>query len=321
VRVAVLVHFYVPFRCAGSETMLHTMLKRLKQAGHEVLVAATVLPDAPYKYEYEGIPVVSTNLVIAQQELRAFKPDAIITHHDNTPQAIRMARKLRIPSVFLMHNDFDHTAKTLNFNPDMVVFNTRWLANKFDKYQGKSVVVHPPVWAEEHATTPGTKVTLVNLNEHKGANILYKLAERMPHVEFMGVVGGHGVQVIREDLPNVEIVQHTDDMVRDVWSKTRILLMPSVYESYGMAGVEALASGIPVLCNPTNGLVESQGPFGIFINRDDTEEWVRQIERLHDDKEWKAASSLALKRSQEIDPGPELDAWVDELERLVGCRN
>jgi len=183
------------------------------------------------------------------------------------------------------------------------------------------VVVHPPVWPDEHATTPGTKVTLVNLNEHKGANILYKLAERMPHVEFMGVVGGHGVQVIREDLPNVEIVQHTDNMIDDVWAKTRILLMPSVYESYGMAGVEALASGIPVLCNPTNGLVESQGPFGLFINRDDIDEWVRQIERLQDNKEWKAASSLALKRSKEIDPGPELDAWVKELERLVGCPN
>lgn len=319
-KVGVLVHFYVPFRCAGSETMLHTMLKRLKEEGHEILVTATTLGDAPYMYEYEGIRVISTNLVIAQQELRQFKPDVIITHHDNTMQGIRFGRKNRIPSVFIMHNDFDLTSKMLNLQPDMVVFNTRWIEGKFKNRVAHSVVVHPPVWAEEHATKPGSKVTLVNLNEHKGANILYELAERMPHVEFMGVVGGHGVQVIREDLPNVEIVQHTDNMVDDVWSKTRILLMPSVYESYGMAGVEALASGIPVLCNPTPGLVESQGCFGLFINRDDTQEWVNQIERLLDDKEWKAASVLAKKRSKEINPQAELDAWVQEVGRLVQCR-
>lgn len=308
-------HFYVPYRNAGSETMLHAMCKRLIQAGHEVVVWATVLPDAPPFYEYEGVPVYVTNVVYARQMIRGWKPDVIISHHDNTMRAARVSQQDNIPFVFLMHNDFPATQDILTLNPDLVVFNTDWMHSKFKDRVTNSMVVHPPVYVEEHATTPGDHITLVNLNENKGANIFYEMARRFPEEKFLGVVGGHGEQIIK-NLPNVEIQEQTDDMKGKVWARTKILLMPSIYESYGMAGVEALASGIPVLAHPTEGLRESQGPFGCFLDRDDLNSWENALLRLSDPKEWHAASVLAKKRSQELDPAPELDRWVEEVERL-----
>lgn len=314
-QIAVFVHFYVPYRNAGSETMLHAMVKRLQQEGHKVVVFATVLPDAPEFYEYEGVPVYVTNVVYARQMIRGWKPDVIISHHDNTQRAARISQQDNIPFVFLMHNDFPATQQVLELDPDLVVFNTNWMRDKFRDQATNSMVIHPPVIASQHATDPGDHITLVNLNKNKGAEIFYEMARRFPEEKFLGVVGGHGDQIIR-DLPNVEIQEQTDDMKNKVWARTKILLMPSIYESYGMAGVEALASGIPVIAHPTDGLKESQGPFGLFVDRDDLNGYENALLRLLEPRNWHAASQLAYKRSNELDPAPELDRWVEEVERL-----
>ncbi len=237
-RVAVHVHFYVPFRCAGSETMLHAMVKEIIAAGHEVQVYATVLPEAPPRYEYEGVNVLATNIIYARQDIMAWKPDVIISHHDNTLRAKQISARLQIPFVFICHNDLSGIHRTLDLDPDFVVFNTEWIMEKLKRPGMDYTIVHPPVFAEQHRTSPGTKVTLVNLNADKGSGILYELARRMPDVEFLAVEGAHGTQIMPpKDLNNIEFVKQSDDMKNNVWAKTRILLMPSTYESYGMAGV------------------------------------------------------------------------------------
>lgn len=301
--------------------MLHTMCKALKDKGHEVIVFATVLPEAPEFYEYEDIPVYVTNVVYGKQMIEGWMPDVIVSHHDNTDRAARISRRKGIPFAFLMHNDFDQTAQKLDYEPDLVVFNTDWMACKFKAKTKNHMVMHPPIIKDQHRTTPGECVTLVNLSENKGVNLFYKLAERMPDIQFLGVEGGHGPQIIRHDLPNVTIQMQTANMKEDVWSKTKILLMPSIYESYGMAGVEALASGIPVLAHPTPGLIESQGPFGHFIDRDDVDQYCNVIRKYYEsDISYNAASGLALKRSAELDPTPELAQWVRKIEELGSAR-
>lgn len=312
-KIAALVHYYVPFRNAGSETMLHTLLRQLNE--HEVRVFATDILDAPDEYTYDNVTIQRCDVTTAKGLLIAYEPDIVITHHHNAPLAIRVGRYVGAKSVFLMHNDHTANRNILRARPDLIVFNTDWIAN-VTEHRGKTIVIHPPVIAADHATTPGDRVTLVNLNEHKGSGVLYALAERMPDVKFLGVVGGHGKQIVRTDLPNVEIVQHTDDMPGDVWSRTRILLMPSIYESYGLAGVEAMASGIPVIANPTPGLIESLGPAGVFVDRDDVPEWEAAIRRLLEPANYLVASRLATKRSIELNPADEMCRWVETIEGL-----
>lgn len=316
-RVAVFVHFYVPYRNAGSETMLHAMCKAVLDQGHELAVFATVMPEAPVHYLYDGVEVVVTNTAYGRMYIQNWHPDVIVTHHDNTVIAKRISNKLKIPLVFISHNDLSVVYPHLALEPDLVVFNTEWLAEKLKQDGMNYTVVHPPVYADEHRTSPGTKVTLVNLNENKGSGVFYELARRHPEWEFLAVEGGHGTQIY-PDLPNVELVKQTDNMKDEVWAKTKILLMPSIYESYGMAGIEALASGIPVVCHPTPGLKESQGPNGIFVDRDEVDWWEHEVFMLmHNQQCWDEASAKAKKRSDELDPEADMAHWVSQLEGLV----
>jgi glycosyltransferase involved in cell wall biosynthesis len=102
----------------------------------------------------------------------------------------------------------------------------------------------------------------------------------------------------------------------DVYARTKLLLMPSDYESWGRVGVEAMASGIPVIAHPTEGLTESLGDAGTFIHRDDIPAWCDAITRLLKPRAWGAASKKAKARSAELDPARDLATWVQALEHL-----
>lgn len=321
-RIAAFVHFSVPKRNAGSETMLHAMLLALHQRGHEVRVYATDNPNADNgsTYEIDGIWVHEDEFAHAQGQMEAWAPDVIVSHHRNALQARKSAKTLGIPWVLLIHNDFAQTLQQIELSPALTVSNTRWITTKHPRFfSNRNVItVHPPIDASRHSTTSGDHVTLVNMNQDKGAELFYWLAHHMPDVKFLGVEGGHGEQVLNHRLPNVEIVRHTSDMPGEVWSKTRVLLMPSRYESYGMAGVEAMASGIPVVAAPTEGLLESLSYAGLFVDRQDGQGWVDVVDTLmFNDNAYDHASALARKRSDDLTPDADLATWVAAIETLV----
>lgn len=314
-RIVSVVHFYPPHRNAGSERMLHTMNLALLEAGHEVSVIVTSMPEAGNDlYEMDGIPV------IPGQPLRAgtMEPDVLISHHENARTVLGMSRVMGCKSIIILHNDFPQSRNLLTMAPDLTVFNTHWLAKKFERLIGEknTMVFHPPVWPEEHRVkswTRGDRITLVNLNRDKGSEIFYMLARKMPDLQFLGVVGAHGEQYIRRDIENVTILGHQKDM-RTVWLNTRILLVPSVYESYGMVGPEAMASGIPVIATPTAGLKESLGSAGHFVRRKDLNGWQLAIRMVLENYE--AWSIKAEHRSRELNPEKELMEWVTQVEAL-----
>lgn len=310
-------HYWAPYHFAGSEIMGQNILRYLREAGHETLVIATHEFDAPEEWDYEGTRVIrprlgKTGFGLAEE----FKPDVIITHHEETVPAVNYAQYFDVPVVQVVHNDMWTYDRYLALGADFVIFNTNHLQEHYAHFGYRSCVLHPPVFAQDHATTPGDMITLVNLNANKGSGLFYELAERMPDLKFLAVEGGHGAQVF-EVHENVVFQRQTTNMRDDVWSRTRILLMPSVYESYGMAGVEALASGIPVIAHPTFGLMESLGEAGVFCDRDDANAWEVQIRHLMNDEEWRGASAVCKQRSDELNPEKELQNVTHELERLV----
>lgn len=309
-RIAAVAHYYLPHHRAGAEIMLHELLQALAERGHQVEVWAT---DEQDDAEVDGIAV------------RAGQPDRIdadivVSHLKSVPAARRLARGARARLVQVLHSAAPWIGRDVQQGADLYVANSQHVAAALRRrMRGRHLVVHPPVWPDRHRTTPGDMVTLVNPIPAKGSDVFYGLAERMPDVRFLAVEGGYQhEQQIRpgRDLPNVAWQPHTADMRRDVWARTRVLLMPSEQESYGMAAVEAAASGIPTIANRTPGLQEALGPAATWVRRRDLDGWEAAVRRLLEAGEWSVASKAARARAAELDPRGELAAWVAAVESL-----
>ncbi|MEU0847732.1 glycosyltransferase family 4 protein [Streptomyces flaveolus] len=315
-----------PQHNAGAEHMLVSMLRPLVDRGHDVQVWLSRYGKASEPYEYRGIQVVPL-------ESRLDFPtavrgaDVLISHLECVPSTASLARGYGKPLAVICHNTHRPTFRDAAAGGTaLAVYNSRWMEREaelfFAEYPkavrpAESLVVRPPVFADEYATKPGKAITLINCNEAKGGKVLEELARRMPDQQFLAVKGAYGEQIL-PDLPNVEVVDHVngENMREKVYGRTKVLLMPSSYESWGRAGVEAIASGIPVVAHPTPGLCESLGEAGVFVDRNDVDGYEAVLRKLLTPAEYRLASKRARTRSADLDPTAELASWCDAVEAL-----
>jgi hypothetical protein len=308
--------------------MVHEMLRALVARGHRATVWLTTWSESAALYDLDGVHVVpiSSGLGFAPVVARA---DLLVSHLENVPLAAALARGHGVPLTVVCHNTFDLTWQPLLEGATaLAVVNSQWMQAEAEQRFAAGPVrpervltVRPPVHAADYATKAGDCITLVNCTATKGINVLAELATRMPHRTFLAVRGGYGEQQPPE-LPNVTVLDHMHgrDMRDAVYAHTRLLLMPSDYESWGRVGVEAMASGIPVLAHPTAGLTESLGSAGIFCDRADVDVWQQAIEGLDDPVAYRAASRKARTRSRQLDPTDDLAAWCEAVEEVASAR-
>ncbi|MCX4450710.1 glycosyltransferase family 4 protein [Streptomyces sp. NBC_01789] len=326
-RIVARVHAMPPEHNAGAEHMLVSMLRPLVERGHDVQVWLSRYGKAHKEYEYRGIQVVplESRLDFPTAVRRA---DVLVAHLETVPSTASLARGYGRPLVVVCHNTHRATFRDAAAGGTaLAVYNSLWMQREAELFYAefpKSVrpaaemIVRPPVFAEEYATKPGKAITLVNCNPEKGGKVLKALAERMPDQQFIAVRGAYGEQIL-PDLPNVEVVEHVrgEDMREKVYARTKVLLMPSSYESWGRAGCEALASGIPVVAHPTPGLCESLGEAGIFVDREEVAGYEAVLRKLLAPAEYRLASKRAKARSAELDPTAELAEWCHAVEGLA----
>lgn len=311
-NVVAVVPLYPPHSRVGAWLATHEWLKGLADRGHKVHVISQLHEGDPY--EYEGLRVSART----KNAMKLFPwADVVISHLGDNSFGARLALQYGKKSVRIAHSVPHDSARRMG-PASLLVANSRATLEATDwKHRDrKAVVCHPITWPEEvWVPETGNAVTLVNLSPDKGGELFWELARRMPDVEFLGVRGGYGRQV-EGDLPNVRVFETQPDM-RKVFQETRLLIMPSKFESWGMAGVEAMVSGIPVIAHPTPGLMESLGTAGVFVDRDEPDLWEQVIRTLLEPGRWELASELAWERAQEIDPQKSLDDFCRAVEALV----
>ncbi len=326
-RIVARVHAMPPEHNAGAEHMLVSMLRPLVERGHDVSVWLSRYGSAHAEYVYRGIRVVplESRLDFPTAVRRA---NVLLAHLETVPSTASLARGYGKRLVVVCHNTHRPTFRDMAAGgTSLAVYNSQWMAAEaelfFAEYPkatrpDRTLVVRPPVFANEYATTPGDAVTLINCNPEKGGKVLRDLAQRMPEQKFLAVKGAYGEQIL-PTLPNVEVIEHVrgEDMRERVYARTKVLLMPSSYESWGRAGVEAMASGIPVVAHPTPGLCESLGEAGIFVDRHDVAGYEAVLRKLLTPAEYRLASKRAKARSVELDPSADLDAWCSTVEGLA----
>lgn len=272
--------------------------------------------DCPYIYE--GVEVFG-----ATGHTDAYRwADVIITHLDYTQYTMIMAKTVDRPLVHFVHNDIPYSSIQNSFARTFVCYNSEWISKALN-YRWPSMVMPPPCDVKYYDVGEFREdyITLISLNKNKGGEIFYKIAEAMPERKFIGVAGSYDAQELQV-LKNVEIVPNSPDIL-STYKRTRILLMPSAYESWGRTATEAMCSGIPVICTPTPGLRENCGEAAIYVgqeledktpgeaqvHRGSVKSWVAAIKSLDDPAEYKKYSLLSRARAKALDP-------LKDLERL-----
>ena len=302
-RPRILAHVlrYFDWHRGGAERMLHSLLRGLADRGWDV-EAVTVEHRGRRDYVHDGVHVQ----VLGDGQMA--EPyawcDVALTHLDVTSHAMAWARYGR-PLLHVVHNHrqlLHH--RVLDDGRNYPIWNSEWIRQEWAIWSGPSVVCRPPLHVtpaprRPRADGPRRRVaTLVNLLGEKGGPLFWRLARRLADWQFVGVEGAYGYQHHPDPMPpNGTIVANGLDL-GDVWRRTGVMLVPSWYESWSLAGVEALAHGIPVIAHPTPGLVESMGDAAIFRDRDDDDAWVDALRSLEDPAAWWERSRAALDRAR-----------------------
>lgn len=319
-RILFSVHLYPPTHNCGGEYFIHNLSKYLISKGHQVrvLLHQAHTYGITGLYDYEGVTVFPPG----SNEYLVLWADIILSHLEYTSWTINVGRIFKRPVVFISHNTAFEAYDCVRDNPEVgIIYNCNAMREQ-SPFTNDSIVLHPAIDSTKVAqNNSGEYITMINCNENKGGKIFSRVAAAMPGRKFLAVKGSYDEQFIA-DLPNIKVVENSPDILT-VYKQTRILLMPSRYESWGMTATEAMANGIPVICTPTFGLKENCAEAGIFVPErgplvpgvdcidDDGETYdigpiISAIKKLDNKKEYQRQRELCLKRAKELDPEKEL---------------
>ena len=91
----------------------------------------------------------------------------------------------------------------------------------------------------------------------------------------------------------------TDEELASLYRRARILLAPTLYEGFGIDGLEAFASGTPVIAGDVPASREVLGEAAWFVDPRDTADIARALAALMNDvDEWERRSRAARERSE-----------------------
>lgn len=320
-----IVHNYPPAVLGGAEFATHRLNVWLQRQGWTVTVY--VIPGglkalADYPAEYEGVPIqYCTNLYSLQ-----FPPGAILCSQLWAARNARTLADMRgLHYVEFVHY-VDHTVlspwpwttrRTFHMVYNSEDTRQRALALAGWLREVPDHVLPPIVWplpletgaAPAAALETRPWILLVNTSEDKGAKQFAAMAQRDTSGQrtYVGVRGAHGAQYACGE--SVRILEPTLDM-EPVWEKTRILVVPSTYETWSMVATEALAHGIPVVsADHIPALRENCGDAALYVPRDDMDAWLAAFARI----EGEYAAWSAAARARVVDPAPRLQEFLTKL--------
>lgn len=309
-RILVLSDLWLPFP-GGAERLIYNVARDLMHRGHHV--------DALTGYEtpkwFDGPLVVRTDIPLDAEGwsiiaavIEGAAPDVILTHHIYASTFAPQLAELGLPIVRLHYN---------GPRPDgaaIVVHISEHVARQAGA-MGYDLVLHPwagdDVVADEH----GDAIGFVKPYPHKGAELLYRIADRMRDRRFVVLRGEWPtLEEVHLDAPNVEHLAPVDDM-RDFYRRVRLVLMPSLSEDAGTVAQEATANGLPCISSDRGGLIETNaGGIRLSPELDQLEHWVASIRYLDHADHYRDV--VRSQRDALPDPEPVLAELSDRIGQL-----
>ena len=312
---------YVPV-LSGGETAAHGLHRALAERGHAVtVVTSTQAADRRVRKDVDGVDVHYARIrpTIARH-VEVHRPDVLFAQFEMSVPVVRFAIDAGLPCVVMCHGPYGYTELAeagLAQAVDLFIFNSVFLLNLANR-NVHHVVVSPPIDRARVRAPVGAErrfVTLVSLFVNKGPHVFYALARQLPDRDFLAVKGAYGEQHL-EDLPNVTVRENTPTM-GPIYGASRVVLMPSAEESFGLVGVEAQSNGVPVIASDIPSLRESLGDGALFVERAHPAAWAEALRRLDDPSFYGQMCERAEANAQRFDVRRDVVALESAIDAML----
>lgn len=329
--LAALSHGYPPLWNMGGEVSLHRTL--IAAHGNKFVFTNT---DAPYTFEDVNVKQVNTPDVLninadpvpIAKQLQEVGASVVIGQNELSLAAVKASRIIGAAPIVSVHTPplYGRNIANAMYETHHAIYNTRTAAEEWG--EPKALVVHPPISPLPTKTlNGGDAYTLLSSLTNKGVQTVLALAEIYPNKRFIIVrspaESTHGLANLEElaaALPNVQLYPRVSpDEVIKYFKETRILLVPSRYETYGMSAIEAAGYGIPSVHVDTPHVREGIGDGAILIPPLSVPDAVNAIETI--EKNYSIYSLNARKRAEWLHVRQEIELdrfaeFVDNVKRL-----
>lgn len=178
---------------------------------------------------------------------------------------------------------------TSSQRPDYIIVNSEETRNRVEKfYRRDSTVIYPPVSIPSQAVSHELSknsyyLTISRLQFAKHIDVLIKAANKKKFP--LKVVGtGRDESYLRSIAgPTVEILGSVpDEKLTELYKNAKAFLFASRDEEFGIAPIEAMGRGIPVIALRSGGLIETiqEGKNGFLFNDLSEDSVIAKIEKL-----------------------------------------
>lgn len=313
----------IPDRCGAFYSDL-CLARELQSRGHSIiLIDASGVGRNFAGGDYEGLrwkPYISAGKELDQTHLW------IAPHYPYAHLIRRLNAGYRRPIIFTLH--FAGAIDLFQLRQPVTWQETFWyvnpdiptivLNNRFPSHVVHHEYRHPFVDASPIRLSQdderGPYITLINANMNKGLAVFLKIAKALPTHKFLAIKSYYHPpsDPSLEVPPNIVWEEFTRD-TKSIYKRTRILLVPSAYESFCIVAVEAMVNGIPVLYSKpdeantaigmvgnTRGMEHWISPEGYPCARNSVEDWVKVIQELDDPDTYQLSSDASRQKGEQM---------------------
>ena len=248
-----------PYVYAGGETAMLGLCSSLQRRGCDVVAVEGEGPGGVEVIKgvlmHSGFPRWETKYT--KPLLARLKPDVIVTQFEAAHPFLEHSGGVPVYVYCHVRWSYDHPVEQ-GMKPAGWIFTSYALWNECGQPKN-SVVVHPILDRMRVCGWHGKRknITMVNPSYLKGGDVVLSLSHAFPDEHFVVARGGYGADVEGlEARPNVEFLGPLHDL-RPFYGNSKLHLVPSRSETYGMAAAEARLAGVPVVASDLPGLHEA----------------------------------------------------------------
>ena len=316
--------FFHPYD-GGIEKRMYDLAKLLSERGHEVtVVTGRLSDDSPEEEVLDGFrvirlksrlikiynpPYISSEGVL--DTLNSIGADVVNYNYRWAPSYNKALAAYDGPKVFTYHNMWGEGdgivgavsekndakfARNVMSSFDHVIAVSDYVRDDLIRrgYSDRYVTSVPPGLSQEVRPGDGSGDFILSLGRLVRTKGLDYLIEAMKNVDHKLVICGKGPDAKRLEKAiakaglqgRVEMRGYVSEEERNrLMGECRFFVMPSLHESFGLAAVELMARGRPLVCSDADGLPSTVGEAGYVVPKADSKALAEAMNRMYDDRE------------------------------------